>query len=140
MSSYTPAPRLFLVSNRLPVSIKRIEPGKFEFAQGSGGLVTGLSGLSETTEFRWYGWPGLEIAEVEVRSLSDQLASGHNAVPVLLEDGLADKYYNGFSSKNPLSLIIHGLNYPTKILFFGHFSTINQERSHSANRLGRPTR
>jgi trehalose-6-phosphate synthase len=33
--------------------------GKYDFSMSSGGLVSGLSGLSKSTTFQWYGWPGL---------------------------------------------------------------------------------
>lgn len=90
--------RLLLVSNRLPITIKRSEEGKFEFSMSSGGLVSGLSGLSKSTTFQWYGWPGLEVPEEEVPTLKKQLKEEHNAIPVMLDDELADRHYNGFSS------------------------------------------
>jgi trehalose 6-phosphate synthase len=91
--------RLLLVSNRLPITIKRSDEGKYEMSMSSGGLVSGLSGLSKTTTFQWYGWPGLEVPEDEVADLEGQLKKEHNAVPVMLDDELADRHYNGFSSK-----------------------------------------
>jgi trehalose 6-phosphate synthase len=95
--------RLLLVSNRLPITIKRSEEGKFEFSMSSGGLVSGLSGLSKSTTFQWYGWPGLEVPEDEIATLKKQLKEEHNAIPIMLDDELADRHYNGFSSKcNPL--------------------------------------
>ena len=90
--------RLLLVSNRLPITIKRSDEGKYEMSMSSGGLVSGLSGLSKTTTFQWYGWPGLEVPEKEVSSLKEQLKEDYNAVPVMLDDALADRHYNGFSS------------------------------------------
>jgi trehalose 6-phosphate synthase len=92
--------RLLLVSNRLPITIKRSDEGKFEMSMSSGGLVSGLSGLSKTTTFQWYGWPGLEVPEDEVSTLTTQLKDEHNAVPIMLDDELADRHYNGFSSKS----------------------------------------
>jgi trehalose 6-phosphate synthase len=91
--------RLLLVSNRLPITIKRSEEGKFEFSMSSGGLVSGLSGLSKSTTFQWYGWPGLEIPEDEIATLKAQLKEEHNAIPIMLDDDLADRHYNGFSSE-----------------------------------------
>jgi trehalose 6-phosphate synthase len=91
--------RLLLVSNRLPITIKRSDEGKFEMSMSSGGLVSGLSGLSKTTTFQWYGWPGLEVPEDEIPTLTTQLKNEHNAVPVMLDDELADRHYNGFSSR-----------------------------------------
>lgn len=90
--------RLLLVSNRLPITIRRSEAGKYEFSMSSGGLVTGLSGLSKTTTFQWYGWPGLEVPEDEVKTVRQRLKDDYNATPVFIDDKLADKHYNGFSS------------------------------------------
>lgn len=91
--------RLLLVSNRLPITIKRSDEGKYDFSMSSGGLVSGLSGLSKSTTFQWYGWPGLEVPENEISTLKDRLKEDYNAVPIMLEDELADRHYNGFSSK-----------------------------------------
>ena len=90
--------RLLLVSNRLPITIKRSEEGKYDFSMSSGGLVSGLSGLSKSTTFQWYGWPGLEVPENEIQTLKDRLKKEYDAVPIMLDDELADKHYNGFSS------------------------------------------
>jgi trehalose 6-phosphate synthase len=64
----------------------------------SGGLVSGLSGLSKTTTFQWYGWPGLEVPEDEIDHVSKRLKDEYNAVPIFIDDELADRHYNGFSS------------------------------------------
>jgi trehalose 6-phosphate synthase len=90
--------RLLLISNRLPITISRTEEGEFNFKMSSGGLVSGLEGLKKTTEFVWYGWPGIQVPENEIEKLETQLKEEHNAVPVFLDDDLADKHYNGFSS------------------------------------------
>lgn len=90
--------RLLLISNRLPITIKRSEEGKYDFSMSSGGLVSGLSGLSKSTTFQWYGWPGLEVPRDEVSTLKKRLKEEYNAVPVMISDNLADKHYNGFSS------------------------------------------
>lgn len=89
---------LLLVSNRLPITIKRSDDGAYDFSMSSGGLVSGLSGLSKSTKFQWFGWPGIEVPESEIEYLNDKLKQEYNAVPVFLSDDLADKHYNGFSS------------------------------------------
>lgn len=61
--------------------------------------MSGLSGLSKSTKFNWYGWPGLEVPSSEETSLSERLRDDYGAVPVFLDDGLADLYYNGFASE-----------------------------------------
>lgn len=99
--------RLLIVSNRLPITIRRSEGGKYEFSMSSGGLVTGLSGLSKTTTFQWYGWPGLEVPEDELGSVKKKLKDEFNATPVFMDDKLADRHYNGFSSKWPPPTTYH---------------------------------
>ena len=94
-----PEGRLLLVSNRLPITIKRDKDARYETSMSSGGLVSGISGLRKTTTFQWYGWPGLEVPDDEVGQLKDQLKREYNAVPVMLDDELAARHYNGFSSK-----------------------------------------
>lgn len=91
--------RLLLVSNRLPITIKRSEDGKYDFSMSSGGLVSGLSGLSKSTTFQWYGWPGLEVPEAEIPVVKQRLKEEYGAVPVFIDDELADRHYNGFSSE-----------------------------------------
>ena len=94
-----PEGRLLLVSNRLPITIKRSEDGKYDFSMSSGGLVSGLSGLSKSTQFMWYGWPGLEVPEDEVGTLTKRLKDEYDAIPIFMADDLADAHYNGFSSR-----------------------------------------
>ncbi|KAI6245882.1 Alpha,alpha-trehalose-phosphate synthase [Erysiphe necator] len=90
--------RLLLVSNRLPITIKRKEDGSYAFSMSSGGLVTGLSGLLKTTTFQWYGWPGLEVPEAEAEQMAKRLSEDYEAVPVFIDEELADRHYNGFSN------------------------------------------
>lgn len=92
--------RLVLVSNRLPITISRSDDGSYSFSMSSGGLVTGLSGLSKTTSFQWYGWPGLEVPEADAAPMIKRLQDEYNATPVFVDDELADRHYNGFASKS----------------------------------------
>ena len=93
--------RLLLVSNRLPITIKRSEDGSYAFSMSSGGLVSGLSGLSKTTTFVWYGWPGLEVPEAEAGPMIQKLKDEYGSVPVFISDDLSEAHYNGFSSRVP---------------------------------------
>lgn len=104
MASPERAPRLLMVSNKTPVVIKLSTEGSYSFSQGSGGLISGVSGLSQTIPYTWYGWPGLEIPEAETAALSSRLRDDFASVPVFLDDELADRYYNGFASRVPLAL------------------------------------
>jgi hypothetical protein len=97
-------PTVFVVSNRLPVTIRQSEDGQYDVAPSSGGLVGALHGLSQTTKFKWYGWPGLEVPEQDKDLVKDHL-SKRDAVPVFLNTDVADKHYNGFSSCLPIIVV-----------------------------------
>lgn len=83
---------LLLISNRLPVTIKRSNDGTYDFSMSSGGLVTGLAGLNKSTTFQWFGWVGQEIRDSEKDLVTKRLKDEYNAVPVYLSDDLADKH------------------------------------------------
>ncbi|KAK9480040.1 glycosyl transferase [Lipomyces japonicus] len=89
---------LLVISNRLPVTIKRSENGDYDFAMSSGGLVSALSGLKKSTRFTWFGWPGLEVPDAEKPLVVKRLRDEFSCVPVFLSDELADLHYNGFSN------------------------------------------
>ncbi|KAI6821522.1 glycosyl transferase [Hortaea werneckii] len=90
--------RLLLISNRLPITIKRSEDGTYDFSVSSGGLVSGLSGLAKTMQFQWYGWPDVQLPENEVPHVKKRLFEEFSAVPIFMEGDLADRHYNGFSN------------------------------------------
>lgn len=89
---------LLIVSNRLPLSVKRLNDS-FEYSPSSGGLVTSLSGLTKSTSFRWFGWPGIEVKDFKDREEVQRNLSENNAVGIFLDSSLADEHYNKFSSK-----------------------------------------
>lgn len=146
--------RLLLISNRLPITIKRSEDGQYSFSMSSGGLVTGLSGLSKATKFQWYGWPGLEVPEAEEEPMRQRLLDEYGAVPVFVEDELADRHYNGFASKQaPTARTVPRpasprmplqqqqlMTQPPQTQSCGRSSTTTPVRSHSTSRPGLPIR
>ncbi|KAJ6122798.1 hypothetical protein N7512_005263 [Penicillium capsulatum] len=89
---------LIIVSNRLPLSVKRVD-GAYESSISSGGLVTSLSGLTKSTKFRWFGWPGIEVKDPEDQEQVSKSLREHNAIPIFLDSGLAHEHYNGFSNR-----------------------------------------
>lgn len=97
MASQRPPPKIFVVSNRLPITVKRTDSGRYDICPSSGGLICALDGLVGITGFSWYGWPGIEVPEGDKKEVQRELQKS-NAVPIFLENNLADKYYNGFSS------------------------------------------
>ena len=90
--------KVLVVSNRLPVTIKRSPNGTYDYSMSSGGLVTALQGLKKSTEFQWLGWPGLEIPDDEQKKVNKDLMDKFNCTAIFLSDSIADLHYNGFSN------------------------------------------
>jgi trehalose 6-phosphate synthase/phosphatase len=92
-------PSLIIVSNRLPVSVKKTE-GKLEFYPSVGGLATGLASYATNKRNKWIGWPGVtseEVTEAEKQQITAELRK-HNCYPVFLTKKQLDDYYNGYSN------------------------------------------
>jgi trehalose 6-phosphate synthase len=90
--------RLLVIANRLPITLKPLGNGEYDFQASSGGLAAGLKALCDKVKFKWFGWPGLEVPRKDIKMLETKLASDHRAVPVWLSNTLAKHHYNGFSS------------------------------------------
>ena len=98
--------RLLIVSNRLPVAVKKTN-NKFEFEKSAGGLVSGLSdflnglGKSEADidSYIWMGWPGMTIEKENEDFIKSTVEKKYNASPVFLSQKLMDKVYLGFCNK-----------------------------------------
>ncbi|MGQ0704402.1 MAG: bifunctional alpha,alpha-trehalose-phosphate synthase (UDP-forming)/trehalose-phosphatase [Gemmatimonadales bacterium] len=92
------APRVLIVSNRLPITVKRRE-GEFEIKHSSGGLATGLRGPHQRGTGWWLGWPGLadRLAEDDQRKLTELLATDRLG-PLFLSRTELARYYDGFSN------------------------------------------
>lgn len=90
--------KVLVVSNRLPVTIKRSPKGDYDYTMSSGGLVTALQGLKKSTEFQWLGWPGLEIPDNEQDRVNTDLMNKFNCTAIFISDTIADLHYNGFSN------------------------------------------
>lgn len=105
--------RVIIASNRLPVSVKKID-GELVFSQSTGGVATGLASYANNPANRWIGWPGIasdELSGAERHAVSRELAK-HNCVPIFLTRKQIDDFYNGYSNSIlwPLlhNLPVHG--------------------------------
>lgn len=90
---------LIIVSNRLPMSVKRMD-GKLEFGQSMGGLATGLSAYTGHRGTKWIGWPGIpsdDLTPAERSQITRELRK-HRCYPVFLTQKQIDEYYNGYSN------------------------------------------
>lgn len=91
--------QVIIVSNRLPVSVKK-EDGELVFSLSVGGLATGLSSYANNKHNIWIGWPGIpsdDLTERERDRIVAELAK-HNCSPVFLTKKQIDDFYNGYSN------------------------------------------
>jgi trehalose 6-phosphate synthase len=76
-------PRLIIVSNRLLITIRKLEDEIYECSQSIGGRAGALGGLAKLIPFRCFGWPGLEIPQ-EDKEIVRQKVAEYNVLPVFL--------------------------------------------------------
>lgn len=89
-----------IVSNRLPISVKKNERGSLEFYPSVGGLATGLASYVNDKRNKWIGWPGIATEDLTIKdqeTIADELMK-YNCYPVFLKQKQLDSYYNGYSN------------------------------------------
>lgn len=90
--------KTIIVSNRLPVSIKR-ENNRLVYKESAGGLATGLGSIYKQGENLWLGWPGVYIDNAEDRAEVMLSLHEQKMVPVFLSKEEIALYYEGFSNE-----------------------------------------
>src|SRR5712691_5591352 len=87
---------LILVSNRLPVTIRRLG-NRLDVQPNPGGVAAGLASVHRELRGRWFGWPG-SIAPGETKEVTARLEKEFDCYPVVLPHNLARPYYSSFSN------------------------------------------
>src|SRR5437870_9506636 len=87
---------LLLVSNRLPISLRRIG-NRLDVQPNPGGVAAGLAAFYREYKARWFGWPG-EVLPSETGEVAARLEKEFDCRPVFLPRKIARAYYAGFSS------------------------------------------
>jgi trehalose 6-phosphate synthase len=101
----TPGRRLLVVSNRLPVSIRKDESGQLTAAPSSGGLVSALTPILSGYGGIWVGSTGFasqgEAHDAEVRKVLSSTTRGASVryLPVFLSAEEQTNFYEGFSNE-----------------------------------------
>ena len=94
--------RLIVVSNRLPMVMKKHENGEWSAKPSSGGLVSALATVLKGRGGLWIGWPGTSEAPEEglKRAMSEASSIAEiDFATVQLTSREIDKYYAGFSNE-----------------------------------------
>jgi trehalose 6-phosphate synthase/phosphatase len=94
----TGARRLLIVSNRLPVTLRR-RHGRVRVERSSGGLATGLRGPHERSNGWWIGWPG-ETGDFDESEMADarRRLDEIRAVPVTIQTDEVGPFYETISN------------------------------------------
>jgi len=94
--------RLVVVSNRLPIVLKRTD-GSWSMQKGSGGLVTALGTVLKNRGGLWVGWPGttetMPISEIKKIMGPFSREIGFRLLPVFLSEKERDLFYYGLSNE-----------------------------------------
>jgi trehalose 6-phosphate synthase/phosphatase len=86
--------RLIVLSNRLPVTVRRSH-GRIRVERSAGGLVAALDPAMRERGGEWIGWPGARIGPDETLPVPD---GDYDLVPVPLSTTEIRRYYHGFSN------------------------------------------
>src|SRR2546427_2361815 len=84
---------LILVSNRLPVTIRRVG-NRLDVQPNPGGVAAGLASIHRELRGRWFGWPG-SIAPGDIKQGTPRPGEEFDFPPVVPPHNLARLYYNG---------------------------------------------
>jgi trehalose 6-phosphate synthase/phosphatase len=107
--------RLLVVSNRLPLTAKRVS-GRWRGERSSGGLVAAMAPLMEQSDGLWLGWPGDALPdEPEGRErLMREWERRHGYVAVEIPPKISRSFYEGYAN-DTLWPLLHG--FPTLVVF-----------------------
>jgi trehalose 6-phosphate synthase/phosphatase len=91
--------KLIIVSNRLPVSVKKVN-GKLVFKESTGGLATGLSSVAKDIDCIWVGWPGINTEQLTIvdRQVIKNRLKKEGFHPIFLSKKQIENYYSGYSN------------------------------------------
>ena len=119
--------RVVIVSNRLPISVSRVDGG-LAVARSSGGLATGLASVHQDGDSVWIGWPGHSetLSPDEEASLARQYQE-LKVVPVDLSAEEVERYYEGLCN-GVLWPVFHYLidQLPLEVQGFELYESVNR--------------
>ncbi len=119
--------RLLIVSNRLPITVKRDGDGQVSVQESTGGLATGMQGPHERLGGDWIGWPGdLDGLDAAARRQVAARLSALRLVPVPLSRDEIARYYEGYSNAVLWPLFHYAADrIPERIRDFDAYEAVN---------------
>lgn len=88
--------KLIVVSNRLPITLKRTDNG-FDYIHSAGGLVTGLQSINSRIKFKWFGnLSSKGLSDKDKDTIYNDCRTKYNFYPIFIDPELNEKTYNKF--------------------------------------------
>lgn len=91
--------KFIIVSNRLPVSVSKVD-GELTYTPSSGGLATAMSSL-DNGEQLWIGWPGIasdDLTSADKTAITRKLTEEYGCYPVFLSQDQVQNFYEGYAN------------------------------------------
>ncbi len=100
--------RVVVVSNRLPVALKRTGDG-WRVEKGAGGLATAMNPILESTKGIWIGWSGdaSGIQDEKRKKIVERWAERQRYLAVDLPTEIVRGFYDGYSNDSIWPLFHH---------------------------------
>jgi trehalose 6-phosphate synthase/phosphatase len=107
--------RLIVVSNRLPLTLRRTDEG-WATAPSSGGLASAMNPLLAKTGGDWVGWAGISGGEenTQRQSILSEWAEKDHCFAVDLPQDVAEGFYEGYANQT-LWPVFH--DFPSQLKF-----------------------
>src|SRR5258706_16203458 len=93
--------RLVVVSNRLPLALRKTDDGHWATEKSSGGLASAMNPLLRRRGGIWIGWSGDTGAEhaEERRSVLQQWSGAEHCFAIDLPADVATGFYQGYANQ-----------------------------------------
>lgn len=122
-----PAQRLIVVSNRLPLTLRRTESG-WRTEKSPGGLATALWPMLRRTSGVWIGWSGDSSGDPAREGELERWRNEEHCLAVELPAEVAERFYEGYANQTLWPLFHH---FPMAL----HYDAFEWNAYVEANRL-----
>lgn len=101
--------RVVVISNRLPVTLKREADGQWQAGKSAGGLATAMDPILSRSEGIWIGWTGdsSDTQDENRQKIIEQWRERDGLMAVDLPAEIVEGFYEGFSNQTLWFLFHH---------------------------------